>query len=782
MTTTKLHVEGMHCTSCAGIIEKEIKKVAGVSDAAVHFSTQRAVVHHSEDADTDDVIEAVKRAGYKASPEHNDDHHEHHQGHDHMHMDHGGSTKQWRNRFIMSAILSVPLLAFMLIDILPKNSVTNIVMPYMALISLALATPVQFILGASFYRGTWSGLRMKAFTMDSLVAIGTSAAYIYSLVSYIGYIAAYGTPLISMEARPELYFEVAAFLITFVSFGKWLEARAMTRTNNSLQKLIGLKPKTAHIYRDGDWTEIAIDDVQVGDRLLVRPGEKIPVDGTIQTGTSSVDESMITGESIPVEKNKGSAVTGATLNKNGSFEYTATRVGANTTLSQIIRLIEEAQESKAPIQSFVDKVSNIFVPSVIIIALLTFVVWYVFLGADLTFALMAFTAVLVIACPCALGLATPTAIITGTGLGAKHGILIKGGIPLETARSVTAIVFDKTGTLTEGTPRLTDIVPLASHSETAVLRLAATLEHHSEHPLAEAIVTAAKERSITLETVTAFSAIPGKGVTGHIEKISHTLGNRTLAEEMIKATLPEAIASHLAELENDGKTAMLLLEETSIIGIIAVADTIRPSARDAISRLKSMGITPYLLTGDNQRTANAIAHQAGIEQVIAEVLPDEKAQTIKDLQAKGLTVAMVGDGINDAPAITQANLGIAMSNGTDVAMEAGDIIVMRNDPVDIVTAIQLSRQTMGKIRQNLFFSLFYNTLGIPIAARVFAGVGLVLRPELAGLAMALSSVSVILNSLTLRAFRPGKINWLSIVTPMLIFVLFTFVFIEFARV
>lgn len=773
MATTKLHIEGMHCTACAGLIENEIKKVPGVEAAAVHFSTQRAVVTHDDPTETNALMAAVKKAGYKASPEHD--------GQDHSHMHSEGSVTQWRDRFIIGALLSAPLLGFMILGMLPASPLSNAITPYTALASLLLATPIQFILGASFYKGTWSGLRMRMFTMDSLVTIGTSAAYFYSLVSYIAYIISHGTLLISMNSRPELYFEVAALLITFVSFGKWLEARAMSRTNNSLQKLISLQPKTAQVYKEGSFVEIAIDDVQVGDRLLVRPGEKIPVDGLIQTGSSSIDESMITGESMPVEKHEGDAVTGATMNKNGSFEYTATRVGANTTLSQIIHLIEEAQESKAPIQSFVDKVSNIFVPAVMTIAVLTFVVWFFFLGASITFSLMAFTAVLVIACPCALGLATPTAITTGTGIGAKYGILIKGGIPLQTARSITAIVFDKTGTLTEGTPKVTDVLPFGTLDETALLRIAASLESTSEHPLAEAIIGEAKSRAIALQATDHFTAIPGKGIQGKSDGTTYTFGNRLLAEETSKATLPADLLEKITALENDGKTVMILLADTAIAGAIAVADTIRPSTKQAIAALKGLGITPYLLTGDNTRTAKAIAHQAGIDHVIAEVLPQEKAQTIKDLQAKGRMVAMVGDGINDAPAITQANLGIAMSTGTDIAIEAGDIVIMRNDPTDVVTAIQLSRQTMGKIRQNLFFSLFYNTLGIPIAARVFAGIGLVLRPELAGFAMALSSVSVIVNSLTLRAFRPEKINWPSALTPVLIFAIFTVAFVEFAK-
>jgi len=764
----------MHCASCAGIIEREIKKVDGVDTAAVNFASQRAHVSHSEHAQAEHLTLAVKRAGYKAEVPSGDprDHHAHHQG----------SIKQWKTKFLWGISLSLPLLYFMLIDFFPGLPGSDLLMPYTAIVSLLLASLVQLILGAGFYKGMWSGFRMKTFNMDSLIAIGTTAAYLYSLVAFINHVVREGTVLVATHGQVEAYFEVAAFLITFVILGKWLEARATGKTSAAVEKLMNLRAKTALVRRGKRTIEVAIEDVAAGNTVIVRPGEKIPVDGTIIKGASTIDESMVTGESIPVEKHIGDTVTGATINKHGSFEFTATRIGADTTLSRIIKLIEEAQGSKAPIQAFVDKVSSIFVPAVIIIAIVTFIVWFFVLGATFAYALMAFTAVLVIACPCALGLATPTAIMVGTGKGAEHGILIKGGEPLEAARNISTIVFDKTGTLTHGTPVVTDIITLGSTSEHELLHLAASLEQTSEHPLAESILAEFKSRKGVLTDTVNFIAVPGKGVQASIGRRTYALGTRRFAEAHSRTSLDKNQAAAMSKLEEDGKTVMLLASRKAIHGLIAVADTVRPNAAKAVEKLRLLGVTPYMLTGDNRRTANAIARTLGITHVISEVLPEEKTKKIQELQSKGDKVAMVGDGINDAPALAQADLGIAMGGGTDVAMETGGIVLMRSDPLDVVTAIQLSRETVGKIRQNLFFALFYNSLGIPIAARLFAGFGLVLRPELAGLAMALSSVSVVTNSLTLKRFRPGKINWLSHITPLIMIVLFTLAFIEFARI
>jgi Cu+-exporting ATPase len=704
-----------------------------------------------------------------------------HAGMDHSHHHHMEAESDWRKKFFIGLGLSLPLLYFMLLDFLPWLPGAGSLMPYIGVLSLILATPVQFYLGAGFYKGTWSGLRMKTFNMDSLIAIGTSAAYFYSLVFFIKY-AVENMSLIGVmgEKIPEMYFETAAFLITFVILGKWLEARATSKTNDAIKKLMSLQAKTARVVRSGETVDIPIDQVKSGDVIVVRPGEKIPVDGEVVKGTSSIDESMITGESIPVEKQVGDRVIGATINKNGSLEFKATRVGSETTLSRIIKLIEDAQNSKAPIQAMADRISSWFVPFVILAAVATFLIWFFILGSSFSFALMAFTAVVVIACPCALGLATPTAIMVGTGKGAEKGILIKGGEPLQAAKDIDAIVFDKTGTLTYGKPVVTDIVGTKKFKEKDVISIAASLENTSEHPLAEAIVSSAKEKSMRLADVSGFQAIPGHGVSGSIKGSVYYLGNRMLITSRTKGKL-EAYENQLQKLEKAGKTAMLLGTDTEIIGIVAVADTVKPSSKTAIERLKSIGISVYMLTGDNRRTAEAVAAQLGVDNIIAEVLPEDKAAKIKELQSSGHKVAMVGDGINDAPALAQANLGIAMASGTDVAMETGGIVLMRNDVNDVVTAIQLSRETVSKIKQNLFFALFYNAAGIPIAARIFAGLGLVLKPELAGLAMALSSVSVVTNSLTLRYFRPGKTNWVSMLAPLIMAVLFTLAFIEFAK-
>jgi P-type Cu+ transporter len=777
MNKTTLIISGMHCTSCAGVIEKELKKVEGVTGANVSFANQKAVVEHL-DAVSNPVklVDAVKKTGYSARPLG-----EHESGAASTHHHHVQSESTWRKKFLLGISLSLPLLYFMLFDFFPWLPGSELMMPYVGIFSFLATTPIQFYLGASFYKGTWSGLRMRTFNMDSLIAIGTSAAYFYSLVFYALHVFEYKTLLnVAGQMIPELYFETAAFLITFVILGKWLEARATTKTNDAINKLMTLQATTARIIKNGKTIDISIDDVRGGDIVMVRPGEKIPVDGVITSGTTSIDESMITGESIPVEKQKGDHVIGATINKHGSLEFKATRVGSDTTLSRIIKLIEDAQNSKAPIQAMADKISSWFVPFVLLFALSTFLVWFFLLGSSFAFALMAFTAVVVIACPCALGLATPTAIMVGTGKGAEKGILIKGGEPLQAAKNIGAIVFDKTGTLTYGKPVVTDIRSADTFSEEETLLIAASLEHTSEHPLAEAIVSKAKEYKSSLRKVSNFQAIPGKGVKGDIKGRTYYLGNRILTKEYSTGSL-KSYEHTLQTIESSGKTAMILSTGEEIIGIVGVADTIKPSSKNAIQRLKNLGIEVYMLTGDNQRTASAIASQLNITNIIAEVLPEDKASKVKQLQAAGHTVAMVGDGINDAPALAQADLGIAMASGTDVAMEAGGIVLMRNDVADVVTAIELSRETVSKIKQNMFFALFYNSAGIPIAARVFASYGLILKPELAGLAMALSSVSVVTNSLTLRFFRPDKRNWISLLAPVIMITLFTFAFIQFAK-
>ncbi len=764
----QLALSGMHCASCPGLIEKGLKKVPGVKTANVNFAAEKArVVYDTGLASTEKLIEAVKKSGYGARLASSVDPEEERRNKEAV-------IKGYWRRFLWSLGLSLPMLYFMFFDFFSFIPGRALLLPYVGIVSLILTTPVQFVIGAGFYKGMWSSLRMKTFNMDSLIAIGTSTAFFYSLAQFVAYVVKNGS-LIGLNGAkiPELYFETAAFLITFVILGKWLEAKTKGRTSDAIKKLMGLQPKTARVIKNGTATDIPIDQVVAGDIIEVR----------LTKGQSAVDESMITGESIPIEKNVGDSVIGATINKHGSFEFKATRVGNESTLAQIIRVVEEAQGSKAPIQAVADKISAYFVPIVIVVAILTFAIWYFALGASLTFALMAFTSVIVIACPCALGLATPTAIMVGTGKGAEHGILIKGGEPLEAACNIKAVVFDKTGTLTKGEPEVTDVVGVGMSDEEEIISIAASLEKLSEHPLADAIVKHAEEEAISLSEASNFRAIPGHGVEALLNNTKYYFGNRKLVTDVVglSAASVEKVERKIRKLEENGKTVMILSSAAEILGLIAVADTLKETTAEAVQALQNRGIEVYMITGDNQRTAGAIARQVGIKNVLAEVLPEDKANEIKKLQETGIKVAMVGDGINDAPALAQADLGIAMGSGTDVAMETGGIVIIKNDLRDVITAIKLSRETMGKIKQNMFFALFYNVIGIPIAARVFMGLGLVLKPELAGLAMALSSVSVVTNSLFLRRFRPGKRNWLSLVAPWAMTLLFVGVFVLFAR-
>ena len=767
-----LSITGMHCASCSALITRKLKKTPGVEDANVNFATAKASVRFDPaKVHEHDLIAAVKATGYDAELH---DPHSHH-GVELDRKRQEDEIANYRRKFLTGLVLSLPMLGFMVLSFLPHSPLHTSVIPYMGIVSLILATPVQFWLGQGFFKGFWSSIRMLTFGMDSLIAIGTLTAYLYSVYNLIVHVLTYGTVIGEMH---DLYFEVAAFLITFVLLGKWMEARAKGKTSSAIQKLMGLQAKTARVLRNGQTIDVPVDDVRVGDIVVVRPGEKIPVDGTVMKGHTSVDESMVTGESIPVEKNEGDRVIGATMNGNGSIEFRAERVGSETTLAQIIRFVEEAQGSKAPIQDFADWVSSWFVPAVIVLAILTFIGWLI-VGASVTFALLAAVSVLVIACPCALGLATPTAIMVATGKGAEHGILIRGGEPLEAANTINAIVFDKTGTLTKGKPEVTDIVALHG-AEQEILRIAASLEQGSEHPLAESIVAYAKAKNVPLTGAEGFKAIPGHGVEGSIDGTAYFLGNRKLVERE-RIDMGDA-DGQLQKLENEGRTAMLLTDSNRILGIIAVADTVKETSKEAIDALKMMGISVTMITGDNRRTAEAIARSVGIDNVLAEILPEQKANEVKKLQEQGKKVAMVGDGINDSPALAQANLGIAMGSGTDIAMETGGIVLVRNDLRDVVMAIQLSRATVSKVKQNLFFALFYNVIGIPIAARLFTQWGVVLRPELAGLAMAFSSVSVVSNSLLLKGFHPQRKNWISDIAPLVMVIGFTAVFLFFARI
>ncbi len=719
MEKTVLTITGMTCANCVAAITKALTKAEGVNEVNVNFATEKATVAFDETrVTTDRLITIVQDRGYGAAlynPGADLALQEAAQKHD---------IAEIRSLFLFSLFLAVP--SFFISMVLMW---AGVMIPYKDFILWALATPVQFIVGARFYRGMWGALKNKTANMDTLIATGTSAAYFYSLW------------VLLFDPLSHQYFETSTILITFVILGKYLEAAAKGRTSEAIKKLMELSPKIAAVVRDGAEIRIPIEQVRVGDQIIVRPGESVPVDGAIVSGASAVDESMITGESIPVDKAAGDFVIGGTMNRSGAFTFTAGKVGGDTTLARIIRLIEDAQTAKAPIQRFADVVSGWFVPVVIGVAVLTFLVWYLVIGREFSFALMAAIAVLVISCPCALGLATPTAIMVGTGRGAREGILIKGGDVLETVHKLKYIVFDKTGTITTGKPAVTDIISADSLSDNQVLSLAASLERHSEHPLAEPIVALAKARGIGTDGVTDFIAVAGAGVTGKINGKIYRLGNAGLMEQQhVNLT---AVAEKISALEGEGKTAMVLAEGGRVKGIVAVADTIKETSQAAVTTLRRMGIETYLMTGDNERAARAIAKQAGIDHVFAGVLPADKAAHVMELQKKG-TVAMVGDGINDAPALAQADIGIAMRSGTDVAMEAGNIVIMKNELADIPRSIRLSRATMGKIRQNMFWALIYNTIGIPIAA-----LGL-LNPIIAGGAMAMSSVSVVSNSLLLK--------------------------------
>ena len=605
---------------------------------------------------------------------------------------------------------------------------------------LILVTPVQFIGGWGFYVGTWQAIKSRTINMDTLIALGTSVAYFYSVV-----VVFFPEVLpVKVEER-DVYFEVSAVIIAFVLLGKYMEEMIKKRSSAAVRKLMDLKPAQAHVVRDNVEMDVPAESVMVGEVVIVKPGEKVPTDGEVIEGSSAVDESMLTGESMPVAKKPGAAMIGGTLNKTGLLRFKATRVGAETALAQIIKLVEEAQASSAPIQRIADQVTGYFVPAVVITAFISFIGWW--LAGNFPQGLLAFIAVLIIACPCALGIATPAALMVGVGKGAEAGILIRGGEVLERARKLTTVVFDKTGTLTRGEPNVTDIVPLGNLGEAEVLRLAAAVEVGSEHPLGEAIVRAAKHRELGLPKVDGFEAIPGHGIRGTVEGKAVLLGNRRLFQrEGIDVSAAQA---HMTRLESEGKTAMLVGANAGLAGVIAVADTLKPEAAEAIAALKRERIEVILLTGDNRRTADAIAKELGIDHVIAEVLPADKAKVIQDLQKQGKIVAMVGDGVNDAPALAVADIGIAIGSGSDVAKETGGIILMRDDVREVVTAIRLSRLTLRKIKQNLFWAFVYNGIGIPIAALGF------LNPIIAAAAMALSSLSVIVNSALLKLQRLG---------------------------
>jgi len=719
----ELEIKGMHCASCATLIQKNLLKKEGVKDANVNYSTARAsIIFDDSQVSIPDLVKIIEETGYFASELNNKS----------SIVDlHKEDVLKLRKKLIISSLFAIPAFIIGMVFMW-----LNIMMPYSNYILWILATPIQFYIGWDFYRGAWISLKNKSANMDSLIALGTSAAYFFSVYS-----------LLFLEHSSQ-YFETSAILITLVIFGKYLEASAKRKTSDAIGALINLAPKQAVVIRDNKEIIISVDDVKVGDIVLVKPGEKIPVDGIIVEGKSSIDESMITGESLPIDKEQGSQVFAATINKFGSFKFKASKVGKDTTLSKIIKLVEDAQGRKAPIQRFADMVSSYFVPVVIFIAIITLIVWSVFLGKEFSFALLAAVSVLVIACPCALGLATPAAIMVGTGKGAKEGILIKGGDALEKTYKINYVIFDKTGTITEGKPVVTDFINLSLLEDQEILSLCGSLESKSEHPLAQAVSSFVLEKNIVLANVSEFEADPGRGVKGVINKKEFFVGSPKL---MIKRNISLTDVSKQVELlESQGKTVILFSDSNKVLGLFAIADKIRDSSFEAVNKLKKLGVEVYLITGDNNRAAEFIAKQAGINNVFSEVLPNEKADYVKLLQKKGV-VAMVGDGINDAPALAQADIGVAMGSGTDVAVETGDIVLMRNDPLQVYRAIVLSKKTMSKIKQNMFWALFYNVLGIPIAAgALYFVTGWLLSPIIAGAAMALSSVSVLLNSLLLK--------------------------------
>ncbi|AOF48578.1 heavy metal translocating P-type ATPase [Tetragenococcus halophilus] len=745
-------IEGMTCASCVQAIEKSVGKVDGVQEVAVNLATEKMNVSYDEDAiNAGDIIKAVQDAGYQAAVES-----------DKVSSDDADKKqKQMKDlwlRFLGSAIFALPLLYIAMGPMLPFGGlpIPEFLDPVQhtvtfAVVQLALTLPVIY-LGRSFYTVGFKSLFKGHPNMDSLIAIGTTAALLQGIVM---------TALLVMgrvevhHGHPDLYFESAAVILTLITLGKYLEAVSKGKTSDAIKKLMGLAPKTARVIRNDKEVEISIDEVVTDDIVVVRPGDKIPVDGELVDGSSAVDESMITGESIPIEKQVGDKVVGASINKNGSFYFKATKVGKDTTLSQIIKLVEDAQGSKAPIAKLADKVSGVFVPIVIALAVLSGLAWFLLGQESWVFALTITISVLVIACPCALGLATPTAIMVGTGKGAENGVLIKSGDALEGTQKVQTIVFDKTGTITEGKPIVTDIINYNGYDEEAVLTLAASAETGSEHPLGEAIVESAKDRGVTLQTVKDFQSIPGHGIQVAVEGQTVLLGNKKLITENNIDTLDAQEVSD--RLANEGKTPMFIAAGGQLIGIVAVADTIKENSIAAIDKLHHMGLQVAMITGDNKRTAEAIAKQVGIDRVFSEVLPEDKANEVEKLQNEGLHVAMVGDGINDAPALAQANVGVAIGSGTDVAIESADIVLMRSDLMDVPTAVELSRATIKNIKQNLFWAFAYNTIGIPIAMGIlYLFGGPLLNPMFAGAAMSLSSVSVLLNALRLKGFKPAK--------------------------
>lgn len=736
-------IKGMVCASCVSVIEESLLALEGVFSANVNLATEKATVRYNpEQVSIEALKAAIVDAGYEVIEA------------EALDTEMAEREKEQRRQLtllVFSLALSMPIMVLMIgFDYFGWAGALGII-GYEGYLLFVMATPVQFVAGYQFYVGTYYALRNRRANMDTLIAMGSSAAYFYSVVVVF-------LPSI-IPLHQHTYFDTSAMIISLILFGKYLEAKAKGRTSQAIRKLIGLQARTARVLRDGKEVEVPVELLKVDDVFIVRPGEKVATDGTVEDGSSAVDESMITGESIPVDKSSGSPVVGGSINKNGALRVRATRVGKDTALAQIIKLVEDAQSSKAPIQRYADRVSAWFVPAVIGIATVSFLVWYLFaygtlVGGDdsFVFSLIIFISVLVISCPCALGLATPTAIMVGSGKGAENGILFKSAEALETTGKVQLVVMDKTGTITKGEPEVTDIVAVRGTGP-EVLRIAAAAERGSEHPLAEAIVKRAERDGIALPGVESFEAVPGQGVRAAVDGETVLIGNRKL---MVENEVDISLADRdLNRLEEEGRTAMLVASGSKLQGVIGVADVIKETSKEAVAELRKMGIEVIMLTGDNPRTAKVIASQVGIDRYIAEVLPENKAKEIAILQAEGRKVAMIGDGVNDAPALAQADVGIAIGSGTDVAMETGDIVLIRSDLIDAVAAIQLSRRTMTKIHQNLFWALGYNSAGIPIAAGVlYPFFQVLLNPIVAAAAMAMSSVSVVSNAALLKRYTP----------------------------
>ncbi len=736
----ELPIQGIECASCVQKIEKALLQTRGVTKAVVNLATEKAKVEYlPSETNFEEIKRAIESTGYKVlelAPSEEVE--------DPERLIREKEYKKLKIKFIAGLVLG--LLIFLGSSRHWFPWVPSFLGNFYVL--WALATPVQFWIGGQFYKGAWGAFKHRNAEMNTLIAVGTSAAYLYSVAATL-----FPSFFETGGIKPEVYFDTSALIIVLILLGRLLEARAKGQTSEAIKKLMGLSPKTARVIREEKEIDIPVEEVLVGDTIIVRPGEKIPVDGIVKDGKSAVDESMITGESIPVKKKAGDEVIGATINKTGSFKFQATKVGKDTALAQIIKLVQDAQGSKAPIQRLADVISGYFVPIVISIAISTFVIWFNF-GPfpPLTFALLTFVAVMIIACPCALGLATPTAVMVGTGKGAEKGILIKGGESLETAHKLDTIVFDKTGTLTRGEPEITDIVTQNDYSEEEILKYAASAEKVSEHPLAEAIIKRAKEKKIELHDPKNFNAIEGHGIGAVVDGKKVFLGNLKLMQK--QQIVVRNLEEKAEELAGDGKTPMYVSLEGKAAGLIAVADTLKENSLQAVEKLKKLGLEVIMLTGDNKKTAEAIARKAGIDRVLPEVLPEDKVHEIKSLQSGGRRVAMVGDGINDAPALAQADVVIAIGSGTDVAMEASDITLIKGDLRGVVSAIELSKRTIKIIKQNLFWAFFYNTAGIPLAAGVlYPFFGILLNPIFASAAMAFSSVSGVSNSLRLRRVK-----------------------------